>query len=176
MMVPLASGTQVVPLCPLPVGSMQSQGHAAALRPLQRRAGLRQPRSRPAGSRMALKAQASGEASVRQDETMALPLDYYKLLGVSAVSSRDNLAKALEKCACRCRRLPGLSAQRCVCGSPVRTIYAYLHVIHLVPLPHHVSHKTPPHPTPAACLSAGLCCHPPASATASSACWGAAQL
>ena len=46
---------------------------------------------------MALKAQASGEASVRQDETMALPLDYYKLLGVSAVCSRDNLAKALEK-------------------------------------------------------------------------------
>ena len=47
---------------------------------------------------MAPRAQASGEPSVRQEETVALPLDYYKLLGVSPVCSRDNLAKALEKC------------------------------------------------------------------------------
>ena len=60
---------------------------------------------------MALRVQASGEAPVRQEEIVALPLDYYKLLGVSAVCSRDNLAKALEKCGRRRRRAccrPGL--------------------------------------------------------------------
>ena len=41
---------------------------------------------------------AAAEAQLQQGaETVALPLDYYKMLGVSGVCSRDTLARALEK-------------------------------------------------------------------------------
>lgn len=47
-----------------------------------------------------LRVAASSEPQqLRGGEAMALPLDYYKMLDVSGVCSRDSLARALEKCA-----------------------------------------------------------------------------
>lgn len=40
---------------------------------------------------------------LRDADTVALPLDYYKMLGVSGVCSRDSLARALEKWGLRSR-------------------------------------------------------------------------
>lgn len=40
---------------------------------------------------------ATSEPLLRGRDAVALPLDYYKLLGVSGVCSRDSLARALEK-------------------------------------------------------------------------------
>ncbi|PSC72514.1 ACCUMULATION AND REPLICATION OF CHLOROPLASTS chloroplastic [Micractinium conductrix] len=51
-----------------------------------------------AGGRRVLRVAASSEPQqLRGGEAMALPLDYYKMLDVSGVCSRDSLARALEK-------------------------------------------------------------------------------
>lgn len=83
---PLAHGglAGVGPLAPLP--ARQPAG-STRLRRARRAAGCR-PSRRPLPPAAALQ---------REGESLALPLNYFKLLGVSGVCSRDTLARALEK-------------------------------------------------------------------------------
>ncbi|KAL4443575.1 hypothetical protein ABPG75_011312 [Micractinium tetrahymenae] len=83
-----------------PVGLLALPGHAplALQQPRQAAAVLRRAGRQPGCSRRVRPVAASSEPLLRGDSTsLALPLDYYRLLGVSGVCSRDSLARALEK-------------------------------------------------------------------------------
>lgn len=83
-----------------PAGLLSLPGHALLALQLPRQAGpaCRRALCQPGGSRRVRPVAASSEPLLRGDSTsLALPLDYYRLLGVSGVCSRDSLARALEK-------------------------------------------------------------------------------
>lgn len=81
-------------------GLLALPGHAPLVlyQPRTAGPGRRRAQRHPGGSRRVQPVAASSEPLLRGDSTsMALPLDYYRLLGVSGVCSRDSLARALEK-------------------------------------------------------------------------------
>ncbi len=96
----LASGPLAARLAPVPLaqGGLGAFGPLGPL-PARQPSGLaRLRRSLPGvGRRAPRRCQPTAAALQREGESLALPLNYFKLLGVSGVCSRDTLARALEK-------------------------------------------------------------------------------
>lgn len=92
---PLAARLAAAPLAQGVHGSLGPMGALPARQP----SGLaRLLRARPgAACRPHRRCQTTAAALQREGESLALPLNYFKLLGVSGVCSRDTLARALEK-------------------------------------------------------------------------------
>lgn len=83
-----------------PAGLLALPGHAPLALKQSRKVGPARRRApcQPGSSRRVRPVAASSEPLLRSDSaSVALPLDYYRLLGVSGVCSRDSLARALEK-------------------------------------------------------------------------------
>lgn len=96
----LSSGPLAARLAPAPLaqGGPGSMGPMGALPARQPSALARLRRARPgAACRPQRRCQTTAAALQREGESLALPLNYFKLLGVSGVCSRDTLARALEK-------------------------------------------------------------------------------
>lgn len=96
----LSSGPLAARQAPAPLAHAGLAG-VGSLVPLPARqqpalARLRRGR-RAAGCRPSRRPQPPAAALQREGESLALPLNYFKLLGVSGVCSRDTLARALEK-------------------------------------------------------------------------------
>ncbi|KAI3428117.1 hypothetical protein D9Q98_006500 [Chlorella vulgaris] len=93
----LLSATGRASACLALAGSTGHQQALVAPRGLrQARLGLRH-RCRPSDHSRRQRVQTTAEAVLHGRDTVALPLDYYKMLSVSGVCSRDSLARALEK-------------------------------------------------------------------------------
>ena len=76
--------------CPRPAAGL-------APRPAARWVVLGRPGQRRTPGRPAALPAANFQPAQRSPESVRVPLDYYKLLGVPAVTSRENITRALEK-------------------------------------------------------------------------------
>lgn len=92
---PLAARQAPAPLAQGSTGTPSALSAPAARQPAGL-ARLRRP-SRGVGCRPSRRPLLTAAALQREGESLALPLNYFKLLGVSGVCSRDTLARALEK-------------------------------------------------------------------------------
>lgn len=141
--------------------------------PLQGRKGsgasLLRRSCRPAAGGRARRSQGPRASLQQQGESLALPLNYYKIAGLTQMCSRDSLKNALERCAAVLRAFrPGGGVHRCRLVSLRCSLPAFISV----QLACWTSSQTLP---PACRAPAGAWPSRPPWATASSACSRAAR-